>query len=143
MIIAESHIHQVAVDVCHVMLGMNVKPFEKENPPRARCFAYIDISGSEDAIVEISVCETAANEIAGAMFGSEGNLAAEEIADAVSELANMVGGNLKCLLGVDCRLSIPKFQHLRDLTFDSPTEQNESQVGDGWLRIALQRKSKN
>lgn len=139
MIIAASQIEQVAVDVCYVMLGVDTEPFVEDNPPAPKYFAYVEVLCGESAVVEVAVCETAAKNITRAMFGSEGDVEIDEVADAISELANMAGGNLKSMLGIECNLSIPTFKHQRDMSFDHRSNFGTFKCGGGMLRIAIQK----
>jgi chemotaxis protein CheX len=49
-----------------------------------------------------------ASAAAEAMFAAEpGSLSADEVSDALGELTNMIGGNIKSLLPAPSRLSVP------------------------------------
>ena len=66
------------------------------------------ISGAWDGSVFVEATKAHAESAAEAMFASEaGTLSREEVGDALGELTNMVGGNVKGLLGVTTKLSLP------------------------------------
>ena len=70
--------------------------------------ASVSISGSWDGIVRLDFAAGLPGELAAAMFMMEpADVSEDEIADAVGELANMLGGNLKSLLPEHSRLSLP------------------------------------
>jgi chemotaxis protein CheX len=55
------------------------------------------------------------------MFGCDGDeLADDEVGDAVGEIANMTGGNLKSLLGGSCHMSLPSVTIGNDYTVNIP-----------------------
>ena len=70
--------------------------------------ASVSISGSWDGIVRLDFTTGLPGELAAAMFMMEpADVTDDEIADAVGELANMLGGDLKSLLPEHSRLSLP------------------------------------
>ena len=80
-------------------------------PPRndVRTFTgCIQVSGPWEGAVTVHCSEALAGVITGAMFGSEpADCTPEEVRDALGELANMIGGNVKALLPEGCRISLP------------------------------------
>ncbi|MEZ6123598.1 MAG: chemotaxis protein CheX [Planctomycetaceae bacterium] len=77
-------------------------------PGTQRVIASISISGEIDGIVVVEVPMDTAVLIAGTMFASPPeDLLEEEIHDAVGEIVNMLGGNVKGLSIGDSQLSLP------------------------------------
>ena len=70
--------------------------------------ATIRISGGWNANLTVLTDNRLAKEIAGAMFcmGAE-ELQEEEIVDALGEVVNVIGGNIKGIANLDCNLSLP------------------------------------
>jgi chemotaxis protein CheX len=68
----------------------------------------IDITGAAHVTVVLQVPKPLCAKVAAAMFrlGTR-TPRAEDMQDAVGELTNMLGGNLKALLGGECHLSLP------------------------------------
>lgn len=104
-----SLIEQLVQDVCCNMLGL---PTSTENEPgrshAADWSAVIHIFGDSDALVEMNVSEGAARIFAANMFAKElGELADDDIRDAVGEIVNMLGGNLKGMVPGESNLSLP------------------------------------
>lgn len=73
-----------------------------------RITAAVSITGSCEGTIELSCSQALGRAIAAFMFARhETDLDESEITDAVGELANIVGGNLKSLLPPPTALSIP------------------------------------
>lgn len=109
MFINPETLQQIAVDVCQSMLGL---PLQLIGPqPRAvtpLLMACVEIRGEQAFMVEILAHEHLTEAIAEAMFAADhGSLSREEIRDAFGEVANMIGGNVKGLLGKEANLSLP------------------------------------
>jgi len=108
--IDEPTIEQLASDVCTTMLGLNlVSSVEAiaDNCEGLYC-AHIEIEG--DWHIQLFViCPTElAHHIAATMFMMEPDeLSEEEIGDAMGELVNILGGNVKGILPGENGLSLP------------------------------------
>lgn len=78
-------------------------------PPTAReMTAFVLISGDWKGAVSVQCSDSSARRVAASMFGcAEAEVDADQLVDALGELANMMGGNLKSVLGVSCALSLP------------------------------------
>jgi chemotaxis protein CheX len=109
MQIAESKICQLTESIWNSMLGLDV---EKSDSPVTLGEGYysgtIHISGAWDGDVSLDCSAELARSLASLMFGVEPETAAsDEIRDALGELTNMLGGNIKSLLPGPCQLSLP------------------------------------
>lgn len=70
--------------------------------------ACVHISGAWDGTVSVSLPWTLAEEVASSMFDvPAGDLQTEEVLDAVGELANIAGGNVKGMVDGTSDLSLP------------------------------------
>ncbi len=68
----------------------------------------VHISGEWNGSIFVQCTDAHAQQAAEAMFMAEpGSLGPDEISDALGELTNMIGGNIKSLLPEPSRLSIP------------------------------------
>jgi len=68
----------------------------------------VHISGEWGGSVIVEATAAHAQQAAEAMFAADpGSLSAEEVSDALGELTNMVGGNIKGLLPAPSALSLP------------------------------------
>ncbi|GAA3290004.1 MULTISPECIES: chemotaxis protein CheX [Dactylosporangium] len=82
-------------------------PFPPEKPV-ADVTASVSVTGAWRGHVLVSCSEAAAKHVAAALLGIEfEEVAEEDVADALGELANIIGGNVKSLLPEPCALSLP------------------------------------
>jgi CheY-specific phosphatase CheX len=109
MSVGAVQIHQVTQTVWSTVLGLKIQP-TKVAPPEAERFVIgkVSISGAWRGAVTVGCSAELARSVAASMFALlPGAASLEEIRDAVGELTNMVGGNIKSLMKGDCRLSVP------------------------------------
>lgn len=102
----------------------------------------VTISGAWQGAVVLQCPAEHAVQAAEAMFAAEpGSLSADEVADALGELTNMVGGNLKNLLAEPSSLSIPSISGGGDSRVFVPGARPVLEVplrcGDTHLRVTL------
>ena len=82
--------------------------------------ASIEVTGDWQAELHIAVDQPLSQSIACAMFGMEPDeLAEDEVYDALCEVVNVVGGNVKGMVNLDCQLSLPKVGNLEWATGDN------------------------
>lgn len=85
--------------------------------------ATVDISGEWNGTACLSCSMAAARRAASVMFGmDEDELSQEEVNDAVGELINVVGGNIKGLLPNPSTLSLPVVHDGTDLELPAHLE---------------------
>ncbi len=94
------------------MLGLDLQCSDTPLPPvsagHRRWSGHIALSGDWRGAVAVACLEPMARTAAAAMFGMELEAAtAAEIQDAIGELANIVGGQAKMVLGGSCALGLP------------------------------------
>jgi chemotaxis protein CheX len=110
MRVAKEQIHELTESVWHSMLGMPIAASDAQSDAIARevLTACVHITGTWNGVVTLGCSPAFAQRAAGAMFDCAPESAShEEVHDALGELANMVGGNLKGLLPGSCQLSLP------------------------------------
>jgi chemotaxis protein CheX len=74
-----------------------------------RAVASVSITGPWNGHLMISMSEDAASLVAGLLFELEpADVGVSELADAIGELANVVGGNVKAMLPEPSTLSLPQ-----------------------------------
>jgi chemotaxis protein CheX len=110
--IQQDQIVEIAGSVWSSFLGMTMREPEASEPAAPHdehsSIATVHISGSWNGSVILTCPTTLARAAASAMFEiGEEDLEDGEVADAVGELLNMIGGNLKCLLPEPSQLSLP------------------------------------
>jgi chemotaxis protein CheX len=91
------------------LLGLSVQPaaLPAEQGPGGRLIGLVRISGAWHGSVSVACEREAALRIAAVMLDREPRDAAE-VADAMGEVANMTGGNVKALLPGPSLLSLPE-----------------------------------
>lgn len=102
-------LQQVVSDVCSGMLGLDMVPSDQSCCDETDALsAVIRISGGWDSLVQVLAPRATARVIASTMFATDVDcLSEEEIRDAVGEIVNMVGGNLKGIVEGESSLSLP------------------------------------
>src|SRR5579871_3746634 len=108
MMIDPAVLEQVVTDVCESMLGFTpVTHHRRRIHPSSIC-ASVEIRGKCQWVVEVITDIALAQNIARVMFLSDdGSVTSDEIRDALGEVANMIGGNLKGIMGDEAELSLP------------------------------------
>jgi chemotaxis protein CheX len=102
---------QIAGDVWNLVLEMDIEPSDTVVIPAVKegfVTGCVNISGAWEGTVVLDCSADMAKQAAVVMFEMElDEIGEEEINDAVGELANMLGGNIKSLLPEPCKLSLP------------------------------------
>lgn len=111
MPIDEQCIREIVGDIWSSMLQVELThvPASAHQPNGGAHFsAHVAITGEWDGAVEVSCGEALARAFTAAMFGmAPEEPGAEEIRDAIGELANMAGGSVKAAIPGDNALSLP------------------------------------
>lgn len=99
----------IAQDVWGSFLDMQLEPGPDAGPFAGRTLTgCVTVSGEWQGSVFLECPAAHAQAAAEAMFAADpGSLSDEEVGDALGELTNMVGGNVKSLLPAPSKLSIP------------------------------------
>ncbi|MDA8291761.1 MAG: chemotaxis protein CheX [Actinomycetota bacterium] len=85
--------------------------------------ARVDIDGAWIGSVEVSCSMRVARTVASVMFAMPPEeIAASDVSDAVGELVNVVGGNIKSILPVPTSLSIPVLDDPGEWRFEAVLE---------------------
>lgn len=116
--VSEGDLAAVARAVWDATLGLGLDGIEPAPPvPDPRLAAVVSLSGGFEGAVSLELSTAAGREIASLMFGlGVEEISWEDTADAVGELANIVGGNVKALLGRPAALSLPSVVALPPVT---------------------------
>ncbi|MCA9640883.1 MAG: chemotaxis protein CheX [Polyangiaceae bacterium] len=142
--INEQQISDVTLEVWSTMLEGEPAPAELA-PAESYVSASVSISGAWHGTVLINCSTDLASSVACSMFELEReDLDDELISDAIGELANMIGGALKCLIPGSCTLSMPTvIKHLRvdDIRYpnQTPGATRAFTVGGQALRVVVLR----
>ncbi len=98
-------------------LGIGLAPLDTDRKPLrsalSGCLASVAISGTWSGEVSVVCSRPLARRAAASMFGvSSDVVTADQIQDALAELANIIGGNVKALLPCPSELSLPAYQEV-------------------------------
>jgi chemotaxis protein CheX len=110
--ISDEDIQGIVENVWLSTLGLGVEPTPPlVEPPSDAVMARVDIDGAWDGTVLVRCALPLAREVAAIMFHTEpeGENGATplQVSDAIAEIVNMIGGNLKALLPQPCALALP------------------------------------
>ena len=105
----QEQIAQIAIDVFHAMLRMEVSVCETPETTVSDAAALVRFEGSWNGALLIQCSFDQAFEFAGRLMRIDRpTWFNEDAADALGEVANMIGGNLKALLPPKTVLSVPE-----------------------------------
>lgn len=135
MTVSEFEVVEVVNAVWQSMLGMEAYDLgpdaELEEGPFIT--ATVLITGAFEGGVTLQLSSIVGRTLAASMFGMETDeVSADECIDAVGELANMVGGNLKALVPQPAKLSLPSVAEGDSYKVSFPGTDVVSQVGIGF-----------
>jgi chemotaxis protein CheX len=112
--VTDVEIREVATGVWDAMLSM---PLDDYPGPKVAEYVTgcVQITGGWNGAVTVELSARFARAAAAALFAlEEADVGEDEIRDAVGELANVVGGNIKALMPGGCQLSLPAVVQGRD-----------------------------
>lgn len=109
MIIDETLLGQVTQDVCSGMLGFSLNPPSSQDATVTEWMVgSVRVTGEAPICLEFMVSLPLAQTMACEMFQMQPDeISSSEVHDAVGEIANMIGGNIKGMNDEDCNLSLP------------------------------------
>jgi hypothetical protein len=125
----------VLMDVLSTVLGQEAVPTNSQLPPGPLAVARMGLHDRHDngyAVVEMRIGISLARVIAARMLSVASPLP-DDIVDAVAELGNMAGGNVKTLLGLEGRISLPT----SEITEQAPYAEPESGEGGAFVRAIV------
>jgi chemotaxis protein CheX len=95
--------------------------------------ASVSVTGAWRGHVLVSCSDNASRNAAAALLGIElEEVTEDDVADALGELANIIGGNVKSLLPEPCALSLPHV-HVEGATSKYPAATEVCQLQGTWL----------
>lgn len=101
-------VYQVATMVWESVLGLPLRPVSRE-VPAGPVGAQVVINGAWVGRVRLTCSLALARQVSGALFEIDQDQVDEDhIQDALGELANMIGGNIKALLPQPSMMSLPE-----------------------------------
>lgn len=118
MNIDEPSLRQMTIDVCQSMLGLPLIPIEPEIDTARQRVASVEIQGGRRVSVDVFAHEHLMAVMAEAMFCTDrDSLTEADLRDALGEIANMIGGNVKGAFGDNepLSLTLPTVAEANDL----------------------------
>lgn len=106
----QEDIHQIIEQVCTMMLGASIEPIDAIEPaaPHDRITGCVQITGQWSGVVMLQTTNAFVTLAASQMLAlKEHELSLADRQDAVAELTNMIGGNIKSLVPGPSCLSLP------------------------------------
>jgi chemotaxis protein CheX len=141
---AAEEIVQITQDIFSTMLLLDVVAAGDAPPLRddPRLTACVQIAGAWKGAVVFDASVRFARQVAAIMFDmAAGDTTAADLQDALAELANMIGGNLKSLLPGPSFVSLPSVTEGNDYSLSVPGTRLISRVQmdcqDELLEVAL------
>ena len=130
---ATVELDRITSDIWTAMLGLTLEPYYDAPvfPPDQRvATGIVQITGDFEGAVTIQLAESKARQVAAIMFAMEPEeIGDEELSDAVGELANMTGGNVKSTMAGSCQLSLPSVTSGRDYHVSVPGTSVRDRIG--------------
>lgn len=100
------HLVAIAGDVSLTMLGTAFEPAPGAEPGKPGLTACVQINGEWQGALLVKCSMAAASAMTRLLLRTE-HIDAAEVRDALGELANMIGGNIKALVPGPSQLSLP------------------------------------
>ncbi len=120
--------------------GFRVEPAKPATAPAGAVTAVVAIDGEWAGTVAVRTSGELALWAATSMFGRPASeLTRQDIEEAVAEVANMTGGNLKACLPGPSRLSLPRVLDTRHYCPPGETQVADAHfaVEGGWLSVTV------
>lgn len=126
----DEQIKQLTISVWDAILRLPIEEEESALPTGQRTLsACVHITGAWNGALALTCGDGMAAESAAIMFDLEqAGVSIAEKQDALGELANMIGGNVKGLLPEHCHLSLPVVVEGIDYSFRVPGSRQVSRI---------------
>jgi chemotaxis protein CheX len=130
MELTDDDVHALVQEIWDSVLQLEVLPAGPRDGGTDRTLsAFIHIHGDWEGTVVVQASAALAGAIAGAMFqADEADLTPEEVADALGEVVNMLGGSVKSMVDGQASLSLPLVIGGGDYTVAIPGSQVLNEV---------------
>lgn len=133
----EQELAGIANEVWSTFIGAPLDPPTDKKRP-IEVVAFVQLTGAFEGTVSLSCTEGIARQAASAMFGLEAaEVGDQELADAMGEVANVLGGRVKPLLDSAAKLSLPAVVRGHDFRLTVPGSTVITEVYFGWSNEPL------
>jgi len=126
----DEQIKQLTISVWDAILRLPIDEDEAPLPAGQRTLsACVHITGAWNGVLALTCGDQMAAESAAIMFDLDrAGVSVADMQDALGELANMIGGNVKALLPEHCHLSLPMVVEGMDYSFRVPGSRLVSRI---------------
>ena len=142
MQITEEILQQLGRDVCATMVEFPRQPADTSAKPTRWISASVAIQGQHRSHLEVIAGEQLASVIASTIFATPTGETPNQsdIFDALGEIANQIGGNLKGIIGEEAELTLPVVRTLTspDAHLATGTTQTTIEFADCPLTMVFQ-----
>jgi len=105
----DTDIHAITESVWSAILGLGIQPCPPPEAVGDGLTGSVDVTGAWHGTMVVRCPISLARHAGAIMFGLEpGTATLEQAQDAMCEITNMIGGNLKALLPEPCQLLFPQ-----------------------------------
>ena len=138
-----AELHEIVDSVFRTMLSLEIRPGERDwYPDLDRLAAAISLSGAWDGTVRLECDRRQACRLTGRFLSMDAPDSVDEmVRDVFGELANMIGGNLKCVLTSGVQLSLPSLFEGHEIGQAGGTVREHlalaTEEGEFWVSIVV------
>lgn len=123
--LSKHQILEISQEIWESLLGMEIEGSDELSnafaDSKRTVTGFVNIGGAWEGTILLEVSDTLSKAFAAAMLGiSSDEVSDQDVADALGELTNMVGGNIKSLLPAPSNLSIPSVAEGSDYSIWAP-----------------------
>jgi chemotaxis protein CheX len=123
--LSKHQILEISQEIWESLLGREIEPSDETGNAFADCkrtvTGFVNIGGAWEGTILLEVSDVLSKRFSADMLGiSPEEVSEQDVADALGELTNMVGGNIKSLLPAPSNLSIPSVADGSDYSIWAP-----------------------
>ena len=123
--LSKHQILEISQEIWESLLGMEIEASDATGnafaDSKRTVTGFVNIGGAWEGTILLEVSDTLSKRFAAEMLGvSAEEVTEQDVADALGELTNMVGGNIKSLLPAPSNLSIPSVAEGSDYSIWAP-----------------------
>lgn len=129
-------------------ISQDGQPLDTLGPMKCSITGMVGLAGKHKGVLAVHIPDTLAFAITSSFLGLEVDEMNEDVQDAIGEIANMLGGNVKTILsdkGRDIQLSLPSTISGDEYTFMSQNEVDQviipfsAPAGTFFVELELER----
>lgn len=111
----------IVAEVLQSSFGVSVETEGAALPEEVATSAMVSISGDWDGVILVGCATNLARHLTAEIIGvGADEVEEEQLRDTLGELANMIGGRVKCSLPPSCKLSLPMVVEGHDVVIRVP-----------------------